>query len=335
MTLFLNGAFNGADPWLGLPMYLWGLILWWVIVIPGAWFLLKRIWWDPYVKFHGLHDAKKNDSIAAIVADDTGDAEMVAEHIAKCIFSYGEDDYKIEIPDLPLQALSIGGAVVAILGILLLFTGHILLGLSIIPLGIAGVTVDRIVPWIYAKVFWYPTKYLKDISWQTAFLYKLGNVNFDCKIAQLLQGGEWDRYPVVNCGGILVEIVVDTDHWCERKSPQHKAIVKSAREWNKQNPGDQIHTYIKYQRYLDEGKIEAPAGVKKEYHATWTRIDLGYSINLKNVEWAGKHAQMAKTKENKPKAEANKYTTMLIVGGILAFFGILGVRFLSMLILNH
>ncbi|MFA4849142.1 MAG: hypothetical protein WC626_05385 [Methanoregula sp.] len=326
MALFLNGALNGADPWLGLPMYCWALILWWLIVMPAAWFILKRIKWDPFVKFHGLHYARKNDSSAAIIVDDMGDAEMVAEHIAKCIFSYGEDDYEIEISELPLHLIKIGGIIAALLGVILTFTGQILLGIPFILCGIIGYCINRVVPWIYAKPFWYPTKYLKDIDWQKAILYKIGKVNFDCKIAQLLQDGEWDQYPVVNCGGIPVEIVFDSNHWCERRSRQHKAIVKSTRPWNKDNPNDQIHTYTKYQRYLNEGKIEAPAEIKKDYLVPWVRIDLGLPFDLKNNEWAGKLAQMAKTKENKPSGEINKYTLWLIIGGIGSFFGILIIR---------
>ncbi len=333
MALFLNGALNGADPWLGLPIYLWALILWWIIVIPGGWFLLKRIKWDPFFKFHGLHFAKKDDSSAAIIVDDTGDAEMVAEHIAKCIFSYGEDDYEIEIPEIPLQLIKISGIVIGILGLILIFTGNALFGLPLLFFGLAGFCIDRIVPWVYAKLFWYPTKYLKDIGWQKAFLYKIGKVNFDCKIAQQLQDGEWDHYPVVNCGGTPVEIVYDSNHWCERRSRQHRAVVKSARAWNKEHPEDQIHTYVKYQRYLTAGEFEIPSEIKKDYLVPWVRIDLGLPFKLKNCEWAGKLAQMAKTKENKPDAEVNKYTLGLIIGGVGAFFGEMIIRLISQILL--
>jgi hypothetical protein len=326
MTLFLNGALNGADPWLGFPMYLWALALWWVIVIPVAWFVLKKVKWDPFGRFHGLHYAKKNDSAAVLITDDTGDTEMVAEHIAKCIFSYGDDDYEIELPNMPLHLVKIGGIIISVLGIALVIAGMLFAGLLVIAVGIIAYFIERIIPWVYGKIFWYPTKYLKDIDWQQALLYKIGSVNFDCKIAQLLQGGEWDRYPVVNAGGIAVEWVFDSNHWCERRTRQHKAIVKSAREWNKENPNDQVQTYTKYQRYLTNGNIETPPEIKKDYLVPWVRIDLGFPFNLRNVDWGGKLRQMAKTKEIKQDAEANKYTWLLIIGGICLFFGVLIVR---------
>jgi len=323
--LFLNGALNHTDPWNLAPTYLWVLILWWIIIIPLSWFMLKRMKWDPFYKFHGLHYAKKNDSSCALISDDTGDTEMVAEHIAKCIFSYGDDDYLIEIPSLPFKLFKIAGVIVIILGFGLLVTGN-LAGLLLIVIGLLSYSINTVVPWVYKKVFWYPTKYLKDIDWQKALLYKIGKVNFDCKIAQHLQNGGWDRYPVVNCGGIPVEMVFDSDHWCERRSRQHKAIVRSAREWNQTHEKDQVHTYAKYQRYLDNGNIEKPPEVNKDYLAPWIRIDQGFPTNLKNVDWAGKLRQMAKTKENKKEGEINKYTMWLIIGGVGMFVLIMAIR---------
>lgn len=327
MALFLNGILNGADPWIGWPIYLWGLILWWIILIPAAWFILKKVKWDPYNRFHGLHFAKKNDSAACLITDDTGDTHMVAEHIAKCIFSYGDDEYEIEIPDLPLGIIKKGGIIAAILGAILIGTGSPILGIVLFLLGIIAYFIERAVPWVYKKAFFYPTKYLKNLDWQQALLYKIGGINYDCKIAQLLQGGEWDAYPIVNAGGIDIEWAFDSNHWCERNSPQHKAIVRSAREYNKDHQDDQVHTYTKYQRYLSEKLIECPEEIKKDYLVPWERIDLGFPFDLRNVDTGGKLRQMAKNKENKTKAEGNKYTMLLIVAGIVLFFLVYGSRF--------
>ena len=326
MSLFLNGVMNQADPWFGFPFHTWALVLWWLIVIPVTWFLLKRVMWDPYIVFHGLHYAKKNASSACLITDDSGDTAMVAEHIAKCIFAYGDDDYTIEIPALPLSMIKSGGIIAAILGVVVVFTGHIVPGILLIVLGVVGYCIEMIVPWVYSNVFWYPTQYLPDIDWQKAILYKIGRVNFDCKIAQHLQNGEWDQYPVVNCGGILVEMVFDSNHWCERRTRQHKAIVKSAREWNKENPKDQVHTYVKYQRYLDNGKIIAPAEINVDYLVPWVRIDAGYPFDIRNVEDSGKRRQMAKTKESKVSGEVSKWTWILLIAAFLVLILILGVR---------
>ena len=324
-TLFFGGILNGADPWLNQPIYLWLGILWWVVVIPVTWFVLKRIWWDPYWKFHGLHYAKKNDSAACLISDDMGDTMMVAEHIAKCIFSYGEDDYEIEIPEMPLHIIKIGGIVIDVIGLMLVLTGN-LWGILLFPVGAFGYFIERLVPWFYQKIFWYPTKYLPDLTWQKAALYKFGKVNFDCKIAQLLQNGEWEQYPVVNCGGIAVEWITDLNHWCERRTRQHKAIVRSARDWNRQHENDQVHTYAKYQKYLNNGNIIAPEEIKASYVVPWVRIDLGFPFNLKNVDWAGKLRQMAKTREKKGDQEQNRWVWILIGGGVGLFIFIILIR---------
>lgn len=324
--LFLDGAFNYADPWGIAPTYLWVLSLWWFILIPVTWFVLKRVMWEPFMKFHGLHYAKKNDSCAVLITDDTGDTQLVAEETAKCIFNYGEDDYEIDIPEMPLHIIKIIGIIFIILGIILVVTSNLLLGIVFVSLGIIGYFIDRLIPWVYSKLFWYPTKYIPDIDWQTALLYKIGKVSFDCKIAQILQNGEWDQYPVLNLGGTLVEWVIDSDHWCRSKSRQHRAIVRSARAWNKEHQDDQVHTYLKYQRYLNNGNITPPAEIKKDFIVPWQRVDLGFPFDLKNVDWAGKLRQMAASQKAKSEAAASQYIMLILAGGIGFAIVILLVR---------
>jgi len=230
-VLWLNGSFNHADPWLNVPLYIWALVIWWVIVIPVAWFTLKMLKWDKYAKFHGLHYAKKNDSAAVLIVDFMGEADVIAEHKAKCIFDYSNDDYEIDIPDIPLNIIKVVGVIVAVLGVAVTLQYH-WLGIIGVAGGILMYFVNRVVPWVVSTLFFYPTKYLTDITWNEAILYKIGGVNYDCKIAQVLQGGEWDRYPVVNCGGISVEIVYDNNRWCKKNSPQNKAIKRFCKQWN-------------------------------------------------------------------------------------------------------
>ena len=205
--LWLDGSFNHADPWFNIPFYIWGLVLWWIIVIPVAWFILKGIKWDKFNKFHGLHYAKKNDSAAVIIVDFMGEADMIAENKAKCIFDYSADDYEVTIPDVPLNIIKIAGVIIALLGIAIILQVNAILGIVLVIAGIVAYFINRILPWLVSTLFFYPTHYLKDISWQDAIKYKIGGINYDCKIAQILQGDEWDRYPVVICGGISVEII--------------------------------------------------------------------------------------------------------------------------------
>jgi len=328
-VLWLNGAFNHADPWLNVPLYIWGLVLWWVVVVPVVYYLLKMFKWDKYSKFHGLHYAKKNDSAAVLIVDFMGEADMIAEHKAKCIFDYSTDDYEVDMPDVPLNIIRIAGVIVAVLGIAAALKFHWFIGAVVVIAGILMYFVNRVLPWLVSVLFFYPTHYLKDISWSEAILYRIGGINYDCKIAQILQGGEWDRYPVINSGGISVEMVYDNDRWCKKNSPQNKAIKRFCKQWNLDNPTDQIHTFIKFARYHEKGLIkdEDVPEVTFEWMVPWVRIDAGFPFFPKS-DYEGKLRQMAKMKTKEKEELFNKYIIYIIGAGVGCLFLILGARFL-------
>jgi hypothetical protein len=326
-VLWMNGSFNHGDPWFNVPLYIWGLVLWWLIVVPVTWYLLKMLKWDKFVKFHGLHYARKNDSAAVIIVDFMGEADMIAENKAKCIFDYSTDDYEIEIPAIPLNIIKGAGVVAVVIGAAVILKVNWILGGVIIAAGIVAYFVDRILPWLVSTLFFYPTHYLKDITWNEAIMYKIGGINYDCKIAQILQGGEWDRYPVVICGGIPVEIIYDTDQWCKKNSPQNKAIKKFARQWNLDHPDDQIHTFSKLQRYHDEGLIKDAdiPEISFEYLVPWVRIDSGFPYYPK-ADYDGKQRQMAQLKKKEKENISNTYIWWIVVAGVIGLLGILIIR---------
>jgi len=329
-VLWMGGSFNHADPWFNIPLYIWGLALWWILVIPVFYFILKVVKWDKYSKFHGLHYAKKNDSAAVLIVDFMGEADMIAENKAKCIFDYSTDDYEVTIPDIPLNVIKIVGVIVAVIGIALALQVHWLFGIVGIIAGIVMYFLERVLPWLVSVFFFYPTHYLKDISWNEAILYKIGGINYDCKIAQILQGGEWDRYPVVICGGIPVEIIYDTDMWCKKNSVQNKAIKKFAKQWNLDNPTNQIHTYIKLVRLHEQGLIKDTdiPEITFNYTVPWVRIDTGFPYYPKS-DYDGKLRQMAQIKQKEKDGLGNKYILWIVAAGVLALVLILIVRIIS------
>lgn len=290
--------------------------------MPISWVGLKGFMWTPFEKFHGLYYAHKNDSSAVLIVDWMGNADMIAENKAKCIFDYGEDDYEIVIPELPLQAIKIGGIIAAVVGVIAIVTGSWIFGIAMILVGVLAYFAEGVASFTAEKLFWYPTKYLEDLSFKDAVLYKIGGINFDCKIAQKLQGGEWAQYPVVVCGGIPVEIVYDTNSWCKKKSAEHIAIKKFARAWNLDNPNNQIHTYAKLQRLYNEGVIPEIQGVKFSFLVDWTRIDAGFPY-FPQGDYDGKLRQMAKQKEAKKDAVAGNYLLYIIGASVVVF--VLGI----------
>ena len=175
--------------------------------------------------------------------------------------------------------------------------------------------LNPVFAWFYSKIFYYPTAYLSNIDPLSAIVFRFGKVNKDVEIARHLQGGEWERAPSVVCGGVPVDIVVDTDNWTIRNSPQHKAIENCARLWNEANTTDQIHSYSKFSRYLNAGKIQCP-DVRKNATVSWVRIDTGYPLDLEESDWAGKRRQMAEQEYNADQISKNKMALWVLFGGL-------------------
>lgn len=286
MALFLGGIFNNGDPIFGFPLYVWGLIAE-LILIGITWIVLWWAWWKPTTPLHGIYWGWKNMSGAAFICDKNLIAELVPERLAKCIFDYSKEEYEIEVP------------------------------YANIPI------IGRIATSIYQYAFYYPTKYLPDLSPFEAFRYKVGGVNLDVKIAIHLQNGEWDRYPSVVCGGVPVDIVIDTNNWTIPNSKEHLAVERTARKWNKENPHNQIHSYIKFQKYLSNGKIQAPPEIQVEYMVPWTRVDTCFPTDLEENDWGGKRRQMAiETSDKKEMSERWRMAIIILIGG-LVFAGII------------
>ena len=162
---------------------------------------------------------------------------------------------------------------------------------------------------------YYPLAYLDNITPLQAIVYKLGGVNKDVEIARRMQNGEWERYPSVECSGVDVEIIIDTDNWTIRHTPQHKAIEREARAWNKNNPDDQVHSYAKFQKKLLSGDIICPE-VKKEFLVDWTRINRGFTTNMEASEYVGKTIQMSEAEYNADTVFKNQIALYILFAGL-------------------
>ena len=293
-SLFMGGVFNIADPVLGIALYMWSWLAL-IILIGVAWAIMYYRGWKPLAPLHGLYYALKNGSSVAFIFDALLIGELLAERDAKCIFNYAEDEYEIEIPEVPAF-------------------------------------LKPIVVWFYLKTFYYPTKYLKNISYLEAIVFKIGKVNKDVEIARLLEGGIWERSAAVVCAGVPVDIVVDCDNWTIRTSKQHKAVSKAAREWNELHPEDQVHSYQKFQVYLESGKMTCPEGITISRIVPWQRIDAAFPLDLDKNEWAGKIRQMAKDQEGADSANLNKFAIWILVLGVIFAFVLLLFRFITIVV---
>jgi len=182
--------------------------------------------------------------------------------------------------------------------------------------------------WFKKYVFYYPTAFLDDISPLQGLVYKFGKVNKDVQIARKLEGGEWERFPSVVCGGVPVDIIVDTDNWTIRTTAQHKAIEREALVWNENNPDDQVHSYSKFQRYLLLGKIICPE-LKKDHPVSWTRINAGFTTDMEATEYTGKIIHMSEQQYNEEQLSKNKLGWGVLLGGVGFAILILIVRLIT------
>lgn len=288
MALFANGIFNLTDPVLNLQMYIW---VWFVIgAFTGFCALVHHFMrWKPLAPFHGLYYEWKNGGNAAFIFDGDLRGEMVTERAAKCIFDYSKVKYVLPFDGIPV-------------------IGRIRRGF-----------------------FYYPTAYRKfgvHINPLNAIVYKFGGVNMDVDIARALQNGEWERNPSVICAGVPVDIVIDTDRWTIPFSKQHKIIEDSADFWNDANPTDQIHSYSKWQRYVIEGKIPKPEGIKIEALCEWVRVDGSLPTDLKDNVFAGKKMQMAITADESDSKFLNQLGIKVLVGALCFGVVLLVIRLL-------
>jgi hypothetical protein len=182
--------------------------------------------------------------------------------------------------------------------------------------------------WFKKWVFYYPTAFLDDIDPLHAIVYKYGKVNKDVQIARRLEGGDWERFPSVVCGGVPVDIVVDTDNWTIRSSPQHRAIEREALAWNEHHPDDQIHSYSKFQRYFLQGNITCPE-LKKDHPVSWTRVNAGFTTDMEATEYTGKIIQMSEQQYNETAMNMNRLGWGVLLGGIGFAVLILVVRLIT------
>lgn len=287
--LFLGGMMNYTDPVIGFQIYIWSWVV--ILVLSGvAALLLHFIGWKPLTPLHGLYYEWKNGGNAAFIFDADLRGEMVPERIAKCIFDYST--YQYELPTDNIRV--IGG----------------------------------LIGFIRRKVFYYPTAFLDTIDPLHAIVYRFAGVNKDVEIARVLQNGELDRTPSVITCGVPVDIIIDTNNWTIRTSPQHKAIERCASAWNEINPDDQIHTYGKFQRYLAEGKIQCD-GVTPYAICPWVRIDKALPTDIEPNEWCGKEMQMAIDADEHDAQALNMMGIKVLVVGIGLAALIVFVRLLT------
>jgi hypothetical protein len=275
----------------------------WVLITFIAicmWVLFRYGVWEKYKVLWGLYYAFKAESNAAFIFNLALKAELYSEAQAKCIFDYSS--YKYE-------------------------------GFSTAWWGLQG--------WVERRIFNYATVYLDNLDPLVAVVYKFGKRNMDVEIAKKMEGGKrWQDTSSVNIGGSDTDIILDANRRTVKGSLQNKATIAYCEIWNEANPKDQIHSHVKFQEYLMNGRINKAATtmldpIETEVLVSWTRIDETFPIDIEDNEQGGARRQQADDEMNAEANQFNKYIPHVLIGGTLFAFVIVGLRFVAFLVTKH
>jgi hypothetical protein len=190
--------------------------------------------------------------------------------------------------------------------------------------------------------FWWKLKPYHGIFW--AHIRKMGaslvfdeNMHFDLitersskvifnETFKQAQEAEEDRTeaPTASIGSVRTDFVFDPDKWTYPGSYQRKIIEDIAESWNSLNPTDQVRTFLKFGRYMKEGKFDADyanqlKNIKREYIVPWARITMMYR-DREESQTFGFIMSLAQTIEKIEQDNLNRYALV-----VLGFFFLIDV----------
>ena len=101
-------------------------------------------------------------------------------------------------------------------------------------------------------------------------------------------------------------------------------------EWNEANPGDQVHSYSKFQRLMEEGRMKVPEGVKTEVVIPWPRVDGSFPVFREDNETAGARREAAEELTQEEANALRRFYLPMLLGEFAFSFILLLFRFLSL-----
>ena len=113
-------------------------------------------------------------------------------------------------------------------------------------------------------------------------------------------------------GVVGTDIILDTDNWTKRTTDEHYRIEELADAWNIEHPDDQVRSYSKFVRYIENGNIECD--IPSFVVIDWTRIENALPRERLKSAFAGYVRQLAERMDD---AELNKLNNvgMWMLGG--------------------
>jgi hypothetical protein len=127
---------------------------------------------------------------------------------------------------------------------------------------------------------------------------------------------DWDDAPSGRIGKVQTDLIFDGDRWTEIGSPARKEIDACVQVWNEaqeyktEREKDEIHTLIKFARYLHEGKVAC--NIRKEIIVPWIRIKSSL-VTKSRGQWAGYIRQLANDMQAVDKSDYTMFGVYILV----------------------
>ena len=190
--------------------------------------------------------------------------------------------------------------------------------------------------------FWWKLKPYHGIFW--SHIRKMGaslvfdeNMHFDLitersskvifnETFKQAQEAEEDRTeaPTASIGSVRTDFVFDPDKWTYPGSYQRKIIEDIAESWNTLNHNDQIRTFLKFGRYMHDGRFDADyanelKNLRREFIVPWARIAMMYR-DREESQTFGFIMSLAQTIEKIESESLNQYALV-----VLGFFFLIDI----------
>lgn len=138
----------------------------------------------------------------------------------------------------------------------------------------------------------------------------------DAKSSEL----DWKEITSGQIGVIGTDIIVDIGKWTNTDSNDRYIIEEIADKWNIDNPDDQIHSFYKFIKYIEENKIKTD--IKTHTMVEWIRIESAFPKMRKKAAYAGYIRQLAEKFDKEDKIKFDNMAVWLLGGsiGISALF---------------
>ena len=143
---------------------------------------------------------------------------------------------------------------------------------------------------------------------------------------------DWHVAPSGLIGKVLTDLIFDGGRWTDLTSPERDEIERIADLWNETNPSDEIHTLMKFRRYLEQGKFAA-MGVKEivqpTYNVSWLRIDKAIPKDHIQPMWDGYLRQLSERMNKDDSGNMSIYAYLVLGISALICIGMLAIKFLK------